>query len=344
MSDVRLADLVTFANGKARPSEGTGYPTYGSNGVIGSSPRHNTGPHVTVIGRVGSYCGAVHYSDGRCWVTDNAIVATPRTGVNPRYVYYLLKRLDLNRYRIGSGQPLLTQGLLNRLTVPRMTRREQDAAASLLGALDDKIAVNDRIAALADGLVRARHRELARTTAGTVPLGDLGALVGAYVPTERIGPDENYIALEHMPKRHMWLSTWTDSSAVTSGKRRFRPGDVLFGKLRPYFHKVGLTFVDGVASTDILVVRPKEAAHRGWLLAALSSDEVVAHASVVGDGTRMPRAKWADIAAYEIPWGAGQARDLNGLVDSLAARVEAAALEPGTLSRLRDTLLPTLIP
>ena len=341
---VHLADLVAFSNGRSHPAEGRGYRTYGANGVIGTSADYNAAPGSTVIGRVGSYCGVVHYCDDRCWVTDNAIIATPRPGVNPRYIYYLLKRLDLNRYRIGSGQPLLTHGLLNRLTTGRMTRSEQDSAARTLGALDDKIAANARVAALADELIRARYRELAATAPASTPLAHLGSLVRSNVPAEHITPDENYIALEHMPKRRMWLSSWTDASAVTSAKRRFQPGDVLFGKLRPYFHKVGLAFVDGVASTDILVIRPKDPAHRGWLLAALSSDEVVAHASALGDGTRMPRAKWPDIAARRIPWDAGQAVRFNDFVAPLAERVEAATAESRTLASLRDALLPALIP
>ncbi|WP_301174442.1 restriction endonuclease subunit S [Actinomadura geliboluensis] len=343
MADVALGEIVTFANGKSRPAEGSAYRTYGANGVIGTSGDFNAAAHTTIVGRVGSYCGAVHYSPEPCWVTDNAIIATPKDGVNSRYVYYLLKRLGLNRYRIGSGQPLLTHGILKRLTTGRLTRAQQDSAASVLGALDDKIAVNERIAACADELVRARY---ASSRAGaSVRIGELGDLVRANVPPARIGGAENYIALEHMPKRRMWLSAWANASGVTSAKLRFASGDILFGKLRPSFHKAGLAFVDGVASTDILVVRPKEPAHRGWLLAALASDEVVAHASAVGDGTRMPRARWPDIAAFEIPWpGDARVREFQGFVAPLAARVEAATTETRALTALRDALLPRLIP
>lgn len=345
MADAPLGDLVAFSNGKSRPAAGSGYRVYGANGVIGTSRHFNAGPHAAIVGRVGSYCGAVHYSPGRCWVTDNAIVATAKDGVNPRYVYYLLKRLGLNRYRIGSGQPLLTQGILNRLTVRRMPRAEQDSAASVLGALDDKIAVNARVAAIADDLIRARYEEASAAATGSTGIGQLADLVRAGVPAARIGGAENYIALEHMPKRHMWLSAWTDASGVSSAKRRFASGDVLFGKLRPHFHKVGLAFVDGVASTDILVVRAKHDAYRGWLLAALSSDEVVAHASAVGDGTRMPRAKWPDIAGFQVPWpGDDRARRFHEFVAPLAKRVESATSESNALTALRDALLPALIP
>ncbi|CNE50975.1 type I restriction/modification protein S [Mycobacterium tuberculosis] len=347
MADVALGEIVTFTNGRAAPTrgslEGSAYSTYGANGVIGTSADFNAAPHATIIGRVGSYCGAVHYSPEPCWVTDNAIIATPKKGVNPRYVYYLLKRLGLNRYRIGSGQPLLTHGILNRLTTAHLTRGEQDRAASVLGALDDKIAVNGRIAACTDELVRARYECVGG--AASIRIGELGELIRSNVPAAHIDPGENYIALEHMPKRRMWLSTWTTASGITSAKRRFASGDILFGKLRPYFHKAGLAFVDGVASTDILVVRPKHPASRGWLLAALSSDAVIAHASAVGDGTRMPRAKWSDIAAFEIPWpGDARARAFDAFTTALTARVQAATAETRTLAALRDTLLPQLIP
>ncbi|GGT95112.1 MULTISPECIES: hypothetical protein [Actinomadura] len=345
MADVALGELVTFSNGRSRPAAGTRYRTFGANGVIGTSGGFNAGPGSTIVGRVGSFCGTVHYSPDPCWATDNAIIATAKDGVNARYVHYLLKRLGLNRYRIGSGQPLLTHAILSGLTAPRLSRAEQDAAASVLGALDDKIEVNGRIAACGDALVRARYDESASTAASVMPIGELGDLVRRNVPPQRIGRDENYIALEHMPKRHMWLSTWTDASGATSAKRRFAAGDVLFGKLRPAFHKVGLAFVDGVASTDILVVRPRDAARRGWLLAALASDDVVAHACAVGDGTRMPRARWQDIAAFTVPWpGDAAVRSFGGLATALARRVEAATAESAALAELRDTLLPELIP
>ncbi|MBE1530566.1 restriction endonuclease subunit S [Actinomadura algeriensis] len=341
---VRLGDLVDLANGRARPSPGLAYRTYGSNGVIGTSDRFNADAGTVIVGRVGTYCGAVHYSPDRCWVTDNAIIVTPKDGVRPRYVHYLLKALDLNRYRMGSGQPLLTQGVLNGLRVPRASRARQDEIAGTLGALDDKIAVNGRLAALTDELVRARYDEAAATARASVRIDALGTLRRDLVPASRITGAEAYIALEHVPRRHMWLTTWTNAADVRSGKARFAAGDVLFGKLRPYFHKVGLAFVDGVASTDILVVRPGEEAHRGWLLAALAGDDVVAHASAVSDGTRMPRAAWPDLARHEIPWpGDAAARRFGEAVEPLARRVAAAAAESKALAALRDALLPDVL-
>ncbi|MER6815927.1 restriction endonuclease subunit S [Spirillospora sp. NPDC000708] len=360
----RLGEVVAFTNGRARPPAGhplsgpssagttsagpssasAAFPMYGANGVIGTADGFNAERDSTIVGRVGSYCGIVHYAHERCWVTDNAIIATAREGVNPRYVYYLLKGLGLNHHRIGSGQPLLTHAILNGLAVRDVPREGQDAVAEILGALDDKIAANEGIAAAADDLVRARYTELAASAPGSVRLDELGRPVTVNVPAADIRPGENYIGLEHIAKRHMWLSGWADASAVLSVKKRFRAGDVLFAKLRPYFHKVGLAFVDGVASTDVHVVRPMDGRHRGWLLAALSSDEVVAHASALSDGTRMPRVKWADLARREVPWpGEPRAREFGAFADAIAERVEAAAAESAALAALRDALLPELL-
>jgi hypothetical protein len=52
-------------------------------------------------------------------------------------------------------------------------------------------------------------------------------------------------------------------------------GEILFGKLRPYFHKVGVPAVDGVCSTDILVMVPRSSPWFGFLLAHASSDDLI---------------------------------------------------------------------
>ena len=88
-------------------------------------------------------------------------------------------------------------------------------------------------------------------------LGDVAEQRRDGVMPEQIDPNSPYIALEHMPKRCISLSAWGSADRLASGKFRFRRGDILFGKLRPYFHKVGVAPVDGVCSTDIVVISPK---------------------------------------------------------------------------------------
>ena len=82
-------------------------------------------------------------------------------------------------------------------------------------------------------------------------LGDVSEHTRRSLRPEQIEPKTPYIALEHMPKRCIALAEWGTSEALQSNKYEFRREDILFGKLRPYFHKVGVAPVDGVTSTSI---------------------------------------------------------------------------------------------
>ena len=268
-------------------------------------------------------------------------------GLNNWVKYYLSSALAQHYIRIW--QTTTVQATLNLRDVRRIPiaippAPEREDILNFLGTLDDKLAMNNRIGSTADGLVRSLYRWRSRQCNDSISIGEIGNLVHVGISVEALTGEENYIALEHMPRKNMWLSEWASADKVTSTKNRFVAGDILFGKLRPYFHKVGVAFVDGVSSTDILVVRPCKDSYHGWLLAALSSDEVVAHASAVGDGTRMPRAKWRDLANFDIPWiGETRAREFNDHVDSLINRARASAMESRSIANLREMVLPGLM-
>ena len=139
-----LGEIIQFKNGKKRPQEDGQYPIYGGNGILGYSKETNY-CNCIAIGRVGAYCGSVYYEPESCWISDNAIVALPKEGVDIKYAYYLLKSSHLNRRHIGTGQPLLTQDILNRIECIVPSFEEQKRISSVLWLLDEKIAENQRI-------------------------------------------------------------------------------------------------------------------------------------------------------------------------------------------------------
>ena len=155
--DATLGDLLSFSNGKSSPkrSDDLPYPVYGSNGVIGFSDETNTPPNAIVIGRVGSYCGSLHFSDENCWVTDNAIRANPIGENDPNFLFYLLHTVQLNDWRTGSGQPLLNQTILSSIPVTIPKPAEQRTIAHVLGTLDDKIELNRRMNETLEEMARA---------------------------------------------------------------------------------------------------------------------------------------------------------------------------------------------
>ncbi|MDW9480464.1 restriction endonuclease subunit S [Sinorhizobium meliloti] len=157
----RLGDFVTFSNGRSSPERtGSGeFAVFGSNGPIGRSGDCNAPPLTTVIGRVGSYCGSVHFSKHSSWVTDNAIKAIANEQDEGRFWYYALLVADLGRLRSGSGQPLINQRSLNTVELPVPPRCDRLRIADILGSLDDKIELNRRMNETLEAMAQAIFRD-----------------------------------------------------------------------------------------------------------------------------------------------------------------------------------------
>jgi type I restriction enzyme S subunit len=175
-------------------------------------------------------------------------------------------------------------------------------------------------------------------------LGDVAEHPRRGVQPSSIRPDTPYISLEHMPRRCIALSDWSVADGLESNKFEFRKGEILFGKLRPYFHKVGVAPVDGVCSTDIVVVAPRLAHWFAFVLGVVSSDEFVEYTNAGSTGTKMPRTSWAEMARYDIalpPKAVAQA--FTERVRPGVDRIIAAIHESRFLAALRDALLPKLI-
>lgn len=277
------------------------------------------------------------------WRSSNSALLSPGY---LRYWAHSPEFADQLRAMAGSTDmaPYLSLSDQRRLVMTLPAPRDQQAMADLLSALDNKITVNNQICVTSDELIRQSYAYISASASEVIKIDRFAYQVRDTVPAESLTDEDKYIGLEHMPRRNIWLTEWDMADTVVSAKTRFHCGDILFGKLRPYFHKVGIALVNGVSSTDILVIRPRRDSMHGWLLAVLSSDDVVEHASAIGDGTRMPRAKWSDLAAYQVPWpGDDRAWAFNQFVSPIVDRIRSAAAENRALAELRDSLLPRLM-
>ena len=238
------------------------------------------------------------------------------------------------------GVPSIAQPVsyLRTIQIPLPPIAEQRGIAYILGMLDDKIDLNRRMNETLEGMARVlfkswfldfdpvrakaegRDPHLPRHLNGLFPdsfqdseIGEIpkGWRVGtigevAEHPRRGVKPSEiemstPYIALEHMPKRCITLSDWGMANGLESNKFMFKKGEILFGKLRPYFHKVGVAPIDGVCSTDIVVITPRLKKWFGFVLGHVSSEAFVQYTNAGSTGTKMPRTNWADMARYIVP-------------------------------------------
>lgn len=179
---------------------------------------------------------------------------------------------------------------------------------------------------------------------GVKPFRSVAQHIRESASAQNIDPNEVYVGLEHIGRKQLFLENSGVGSDVESNKSRFQKGDVLFGKLRPYFHKVALTDTNGICSTDILVFRAEDAAYQAFMALTAYREDFVAHANACSSGTRMPRANAKDLLGYQVVMPTRDlAQQLQTTVAPMWERAHANLLENSRLAKVRDALLPKLL-
>ena len=271
---------------------------------------------------------------------------------------------------------------LAKLSVPYFSVQKQRRIAKILGTFDDKIELNRQMNETLEATARAIFKSWfvdfdpvkakmdgrkppcmdAKTAAlfpsafqnsalGEIPkgwevgiLGEIAKNIRHSVKASEIDSSECFIGLEHMPRRNIALSQWQIDAEIASNKYRFRQGEILFGKLNPHFHKVGVAPIDGICSTDILVIRPIDSEWFGTVLGFVSSDNFVAYTTAFSKGTTLPRTNWKDMSSYKTVLPKIEiAQKYTGFIQPIIKRIIENIHQSHTLAQTRDTLLPKLL-
>lgn len=344
------------------PSEENCFRVFGTNGPIGWHKTPLVDRPGIIIGRKGAYRG-VHYSDRPFCVIDTAYYLDIRDPqIDQKWAFYQLSTVDINRMDSGSAIPSTKREDFYAVPVAIPPLPIQQRIAETLSAYDELMENNRRRMELLEEAARLLYLEwfvrlrfpghehtrlIHRVPEGweRKALGDICTEIRASVSPKEVAPDSPYIGLEHMPRRSISLTGWGKAEAVTSTKHGFKAGDILFGKIRPYFHKVGIAFTDGVASSDAIVIRPNADKLRGFVLMIVSSDKFVAEASqTMREGSKMPRADWKLMTKFPV------ALPPKGLLESFTESVSAITdqlrnlcFQNQKLRAARDLLLPRLM-
>jgi type I restriction enzyme M protein len=119
---VELRNILKLSSGrgltKAQMEDGP-YPVYGGNGKSGLHSQYFVEEPIIVIGRVGAYCGAVHITEPKAWVTDNGLYVTEyKQKIEQRFLAQVLAQLDLNQFAKVGGQPSISQTTVYERRIP----------------------------------------------------------------------------------------------------------------------------------------------------------------------------------------------------------------------------------
>lgn len=309
--------------------------------------------------------GIIRENQQVCLGQRTVLIRPDKSKVDPWFLNYYLNA-PRQRHRLlsnanGATVSHVNMPVIRNLPVEVPSLKVQRRIASILMAYDNLIENNRRQIALLEEAARRLYKEWfidlrfpghedVEIIDG-VPNGwqklcirDVCTLVKETSREDDRTLETKYIGLEHMPKKSICLDSYGDATTVKGNKLCFKAGDILFGKIRPYFHKVGFAQCDGVASTDTIIMRANPGVF-GLLLACVSTEGFVSYATKTSKtGTKMPRANWDAMAEYPLLIPTGETaeafeRIMKGIVDEilLASRSIAFAREA------RDRLLPKLI-
>ena len=259
---------------------------------------------------------------------------------------------------------------------------EQRAIAHILGTLDDKIELNRRmnqtLEAMAQALFKSwfvdfdpvRAKMEGRPTGlpkeiedlfpdsfedselGEIPkgwkFGKLGDLIVQRVERINPGPETRnfpYIPIECITPKSIFLSQSLYGSEAKSSLIKFYSGDILFGAMRPYFHKVCIVPFDGITRTTAFILFPKKKEDQYFSLFLLFQEDTIEFATNHSEGSTIPYAKWiGSLETKKISIPPMSLRSIfQKTVASFIGKGMAQMEESISLSKIKNVLLSKLL-
>jgi type I restriction enzyme, S subunit len=345
-----IGDVLTLQRGiditKAEQRPGS-VPVVSSGGI---SSYHDTaavsGPGV-VIGRKGAL-GTTFYLDSDYWPHDTTLWVKDFKGSHPRFVYYFFANLDVKGLDVGSANPTLNRNHVHPLAVRWPGRSEQERIAAALGALDDKIGVNDRIAAVSDDLTGFLLESIIAedNALSEVPLSDV-AVVNCCKVTPAIGGYVRYIDISSVSAGSVdWPLRIPWSEAPSRARRGVSVGDTIWSTVRPGRRSYALILEDDpelVVSTGFAVLTPVKVG-AAFLYEVTKRNEFVQYLESVSEGSAYPAVRAERFEQAVIPLlSQTRLREFEAIVMPLRRQISAKQAESRLLAELRDSLLPRLM-
>ena len=179
--EYRIEDItVNISSGRCKSHSSNGkYNLYGSTGIIGKTDEACYEGNLVLVARVGANAGFLQIINEPCGITDNTLIIKPKE-VDVQYIYYFLQHFNLNRLIFGSGQPLITGGMLKKVKVSLGTIQEQNKITRLLSILDERITTQNKIIDKLQSLIKGLRVRLIQIENGNIV--HLGEIARIYQP------------------------------------------------------------------------------------------------------------------------------------------------------------------
>ena len=132
-----------ISSGKDKPNNEGTVVLYGSTGIMGHTTTESYKSEIVIVARVGANAGQLQLVDIPCGVTDNALVVDAKSW--NKYVFYYLQHFNLNKLVFGSGQPLITGGMLKKIKIWAGNNVERNKIVHLLSLMEERVDTQKKV-------------------------------------------------------------------------------------------------------------------------------------------------------------------------------------------------------
>ena len=217
----------------------------------------------------------------------------------------------------------------------------QQRIVGVLGALDELIDTNEGLIADLRETQQTLYSRAQEAAERELRFGDIAELF-----KERATglPDSAYLGLEHFAEDGGGIVAVGRLGDKVSQQYSFERGDVLYGRLRPYFRKVDMPGFAGACTGEIWVLRSRGQLSQTFLYSVVASQAFTDHAMAGSGGTHMPRARWDHMASFNVAIPETEKlREVDALALPMWEQAIALREEADQLRQTRDELLPLLV-
>lgn len=207
-----------------------------------------------------------------------------------------------------------------KLPVPDI--KEQQKIVNTYNAITRRIQlkqkINENLSSQLSTLFEMESQKISSENTKEIKIEEIVESKRINIKVDDIPDNSIYIGLEHIPRKTLVLDSFGSTNEVLSDKLKASKGDILFGKIRPYFHKISVNPYDEVyCSGDALVLNAINKNEYGFVLLTLFSTKFVDFAVKLSNGAKMPRAEWKDLKNYRVQLpGTEVLERLNNIVEN----------------------------
>ena len=357
---IRLGDVTDNFDSLRKPVKKTErvageFPYYGASGVVDHVDNYIFDGEYLLIAEDGENLRSrstpiAFMAAGKFWVNNHAHVVRGNHLADTRFLNYLLAITDISGYLTGSAQPKLSRASMDSIQISLPDLDTQRAIAEVLGALDDKIAANNRAFRIVEYLGVAKFTQLGldeESQNAPVPFADFFEVN----PRRTVTSDAPItVNMQALPTTGPLINSW--SRGKRKGGARFTNGDTLLARITPCLENRKTAYVDflnadevGIGSTEFIVLRSKEGLPLGlsYFMAISSRFRDFAIQNMVGTSGRQ-RVSAQDLERYSLsPIDRSHLQEFGEWADINLAYLGSLRDENNALSATRDALLPQLM-